>query len=147
MLIPKLAVMLAALGYVISSIIAYNLKNINTLSLTTMTTLFAAIISIPFTIIYEINNYSLPSFNSIVAVIYLGIMPTALAFLLRFYLINKAGPVFLSYVAYLIPIFSIMWGYLFLNEIIKSEQLIAIIFIFIGIYIGQKGVSVKNKKK
>tara|TARA_B110000014_G_C20075958_1_gene561615 strand:- start:269 stop:1138 length:870 start_codon:yes stop_codon:yes gene_type:complete len=146
-LIPKLAVMLAALGYVISSIIAYNLKNINTLSLTTMTTLFAAIISIPFTIIYEINNYSLPSFNSIVAVIYLGIMPTALAFLLRFYLINKAGPVFLSYVAYLIPIFSIMWGYLFLNEIIKSEQLIAIIFIFIGIYIGQKGVSVKNKKK
>ena len=98
-------------------------------------------------IYYEYNYFSQPTIKSLFAVIYLGIMPTAIAYLLRFHIIAKAGPVFLSYVAYLIPIFSIMWGYLFLNEIIKSEQLIAIIFIFIGIYIGQKGVSVKNKTK
>jgi len=141
---PKFLIILAALGYVISSIIAYNLKKISTLSLTTLTTLFAAIISIPFSLFYEINNFTIPSSNSIIAVIYLGIMPTAIAFLLRFYLINKAGPVFLSYVAYLIPIFSILWGYLFLNELVNIEQIFAIIFIFLGIYVGQKGSNAKN---
>ena len=67
-----------------------------------------------------------------------------IAFLLRFHLISKAGPVFLSYVAYLIPIFAIFWGYVFLGEIVKIEQTIAIVFIFIGIYVGQKGSNVKN---
>ena len=144
MVIPKIAVIIAALGYVISSIIAYNLKNINTVSITTITTIFAAIISIPFMLYYEINYFSVPTKNSIIAIIYLGIMPTAVAFLLRFYLINKAGPVFLSYVAYLIPIFSIFWGYLILKEIVLINQLIAIFFIFIGIYVGQKGSNVKR---
>lgn len=144
MVIPKIAVIIAALGYVISSIIAYNLKNINTVSITTITTIFAAIISIPFMLYYEVNYFSVPTKNSIIAIIYLGIMPTAVAFLLRFYLINKAGPVFLSYVAYLIPIFSIFWGYLILKEIIQIDQLIAIFFIFIGIYVGQKGSNVKR---
>ena len=144
MVIPKIAVIIAALGYVISSIIAYNLKNIHTVSITTITTIFAAIISIPFMLYYEVNYFSVPTKNSIIAIIYLGIMPTAVAFLLRFYLINKAGPVFLSYVAYLIPIFSIFWGYLILKEIIQIDQLIAIFFIFIGIYVGQKGSNVKR---
>ena len=144
MVIPKIAVIIAALGYVISSIIAYNLKNINTVSITTITTIFAAIISIPFMLYYEINYFSVPTKNSIIAIIYLGVMPTAVAFLLRFYLINKAGPVFLSYVAYLIPIFSILWGYLILKEIVLINQLIAIFFIFIGIYVGQKGSNVKR---
>ena len=144
MVIPKIAVIIAALGYVISSIIAYNLKNINTVSITTITTIFAAIISIPFMLYYEINYFSVPTKNSIIAIIYLGIMPTAVAFLLRFYLINKAGPVFLSYVAYLIPIFSIFWGYLILKEIVLINQLIAIFFIFIGIYVGQKGSNAKR---
>ena len=143
-LIPKFAIILAALGYVISSIIAYNLKRINILALTTLTTSFAALISLPFSIIYEFNNYTHPSLISLVSVFYLGIMPTAIAFLLRFHLISKAGPVFLSYVAYLIPIFAIFWGYVFLGEIVKIEQTIAIVFIFIGIYVGQKGSNVKN---
>ena len=106
--------------------------------------MFAAIISIPFMLYYELNYFSIPSINSVIAIIYLGIMPTALAFLLRFYLINKAGPVFLSYVAYLIPIFSIFWGFLILKETVQIEQIIAIFFIFIGIYVGQKGSSVKR---
>lgn len=143
-LIPKFAVMFAALGYVISSIIAYNLKNVNILALTTLTTCFAALISIPFSLIYEFNNYTAPSLISLISVIYLGIMPTAIAFLLRFHLISIAGPVFLSYVAYLIPIFSIFWGYVFLGETVKMEQIIAIVFIFLGIYVGQKGSNVKN---
>ena len=144
LILPKLAVIIAAMGYVISSIIAYNLKKLNTISLTTTVLIFSSIMSLPFMFFYEINNFSYPKFESILAVIYLGVMPTALAYLLRFYIISRAGPVYLSYVAYLIPIFAILWGVLLLDEKINLNSLIAMLFIFAGIYFGEKGSNVKN---
>ena len=103
-----------------------------------MVLIFASLMSLPFMLIYEINNFSIPDNKSIIAVIYLGIMPTATAYLLRFYIISKAGPIFLSYVAYLIPIFAIFWGVILLNENINALTMFAMIFIFAGIYFGQK---------
>ena len=144
LIIPKLTVILAVLGYVISSIIAYNLKKINIITLTTFITISAAIISIPFLFVVELQNHTLPSKNSFFALIYLGFFPTAIAFLLRFYIISKAGPIYLSYVSYLIPGFAIFWGFIFLGENISVATLIGIFFIFIGIYLSQKNVSVKN---
>ena len=144
MLLPKLAVIVAALGYVISSIIAYSLKELNPLNLTFITIFIASIISLPFMFYYESKFFSYPSTESIIAVIYLGIMPTAVAYLLRFYIISKAGPVFLSYVAYLIPIFSIFWGYTILNEKIILDYIFALFFILLGIYIGQIKSNVKK---
>ena len=44
-LIPKISIIMAALGYVISSIIAYNIKNVDSISLTTFVTYSAAIIT------------------------------------------------------------------------------------------------------
>ena len=74
----------------------------------------------------------------------MGIFPTALAFLLRFYIIVKAGPIFLSYVAYLIPCFAIIWGFVFLGEKISFNILIGLLFILIGTFVGQKNTNVKN---
>ena len=69
---------------------------------------------------------------------YLGIFPTAIAFVLRFHLISKAGPVFLSYVAYLIPVFAIFWGYIFLKEMITQDTLIGIVLILLGVFLSQR---------
>lgn len=140
-LFPKLAIILAALGYVISSILAYNIKNVGTITLTTFVTISAAIISIPFMIYAEINYPSTYNSKSLLSIFYLGLFPTALAFHLRFHIISKAGPIFLSYVAYLIPFFAIIWGYLFLNEKITLEILFGVCLILLGVYISQK-----NKK-
>ena len=93
----------------------------------------------------EIYNFSKPTGKSFIALIYLGIFPTALAFLLRFYIISKAGPIFLSYVAYLIPCFAIFWGFIILGENISVNITIGLLFILIGTFIGQKTTSVINK--
>ena len=61
-----------------------------------------------------------------------------------FHLISIAGPVYLSYVSYLIPGFAIIWGYIFLNENVSIDNLLGLIFIFIGIYFSQKHVNVKK---
>ena len=135
---PKLAIIIAALGYVVSAILAYKVKHINTITLTTFVTISAAFISFPFMIIAEFNSSSSFNFNSLLSLFYLGLFPTAIAFVLRFHLISKAGPVFLSYVAYLIPIFAIFWGYIFLKETISQDTLIGIILILIGVFLSQR---------
>jgi len=143
-LFPKIAIILAALGYVISSILAYNLRDISTMTLTTCVTVSAALISLPFMIYIEFHNQSIINSVSFFSILYLGIFPTAIAFQLRFYIISKAGPIFLSYVAYLIPAFAILWSYLFLGEKINLDTGIGVILILFGVFISQTNFS-KNK--
>ena len=137
-IIPKLFIIIAAFGYVISSILAYNMRHMNSVTLTTFVTIFAALISIPFLIYFEFKSISSYSFNSMISLFYLGAFPTALAFLIRFHIIAKAGPIFLSYVAYLIPIFALIWAFLLLSEEIYTSSIIGITLILFGVYIGRK---------
>ncbi len=99
---------------------------------------FGAAISIPFLIFSEINHPSYFSFKSILPILYLGIFPTALAFQLRYHITKTSGPVFLSYVAYLIPIFALIWGFILLSEKIYLSSILGITLILIGVYIGRK---------
>ena len=139
-MIAKLLVILAAFGYMFSNIIAYEkLNEIDSFSITTFATTFGAICSLPF-FIFDFSNNSLNynfNYNSIYAIIYLGIFPTAIAFQFRYYITKTSGPVFLSYVAYLIPVFAVIWGYILLNEKISINSLVGISLILLGVYLGQ----------
>ena len=86
----------------------------------------------------EMSYPSKVNYNSIIAIVYLGLFPTAIAFQLRFHIISKAGPIFLSYVAYLIPVFSIIWGYIFLKEKINLEIMFGVVLILFAVFISQK---------
>ena len=138
-LLSKFLIILAALGYMISNIVAYNtLKHIDSFSITFFATLFGALASIPFLVISEFNQPSYFTFNSILPILYLGLFPTALAFQLRYHITKTSGPVFLSYVAYLIPIFALIWGLILLSEDIKVSSSIGICLILLGVFVGRK---------
>ena len=139
-ILAKLLVILAAFGYMLSNIIAYEkLNDIDSFSITTFATTFGAIFSLPF-FVYDLSindfNYDF-EINSVYAIIYLGIFPTAIAFQFRYYITKTSGPVFLSYVAYLIPVFAVIWGYILLSEKIGLQSLIGIFLILLGVYLGQ----------
>ena len=149
-LIAKFLVIIAAFGYMLSNIIAYEkLNQLDSFSITTFATTFGAIFSIPFFLIdISFNNYNYTfNYNSILAVIYLGIFPTAIAFQFRYYITKTSGPVFLSYVAYLIPAFALIWGYILLSEKIGLNSLIGILLILIGVYLGQNRSIAEITKK
>ncbi len=147
-LIAKSLVVLAAFGYMFSNILAYEkLKHIDSFTITTFATTFGAIFSIPFLIFDDSYLISNPDLNSIGALIYLGIFPTAIAFQFRYYITKTSGPVFLSYVAYLIPAFAVLWGYLLLSESIGINSIIGIMLILLGVYIGQGKLINKISKK
>ena len=137
--IAKIFVILAAFGYMISNIAAYNkLKSVSPITITTFATLFGAIISIPF-FIYDFINYEINlNTTSLVSILYLGVFPTAIAFHMRYHIVKQSGPVFLSYVAYLIPVFALIWGMIFLSEKIQLSSAIGIILVFIGLFVGQR---------
>ena len=138
-LISKFLIILAALGYMISNIVAYNtLKHIDSFSITFFATLFGALVSIPFLLIGEFNQPSNFTLKSVLPILYLGLFPTALAFQLRYHITKTSGPVFLSYVAYLIPIFALIWGNVLLSEKIHFSSIIGIILILFGVYVGRR---------
>ena len=105
--------------------------------------IWATIFLIPITTYIEKPWNLDPSLESILSVIYLGIFATGFAWLLRFKILKNNGLVFQSQVAYLIPIFGIILGYVFLNELITSKVIIAVIAVIIGIYLVKKS----NTKK
>ena len=100
--------------------------------------IWAIIILIPLVSFIEQPWQLIPRTDSLISVIYLGIVPTGVAWFLRFRILKNNGLVFQAQVAYLIPIFGIILGYIFLNEIITSKVIIALIAVIVGIYLVKK---------
>ena len=73
-------------------------------------------------------------------------MATAIAWLLRFYLLKHNGLVFQSQVAYIIPIFGLIFGYIFLGEQITYKIIVALIAVMISTYLIERGKSAKAVK-
>ncbi len=139
-LFSKLLIIIAALGYMISNIVAYNsLKHIDSFTITFFATFFGALVSIPFLLYSETLQPTYINLKALFPILYLGIFPTAIAFQLRYHITKTSGPVFLSYVAYLIPIFALIWGFVLLSEEIFLNSIIGITLILFGVYIGRKG--------
>ena len=72
------------------------------------------------------------------------IFPTGIAVLLRFMILKNNGVVFQSQVAFLIPIFGVILGYIFLQEIITSKVMLSLVAVVLGIYFVKKSTTSKN---
>jgi drug/metabolite transporter (DMT)-like permease len=75
-----------------------------------------------------------PNTNSILSVLWLGLISTGLAYLAYVRLIERIGAVRTSTVTYLIPAFGILWGALFLNEVINLIITIGFVLVMAGTY-------------
>ena len=96
-----------------------NSAKTNKLVLIGWSIIFSTFLMIPMTLLYLPDN--LPSADAFLSVLWLGGVSTGLAFLGYVRLIEKIGAVKTSTVAYFLPIFGIIWGYIFLDEIITPS--------------------------
>ena len=139
-----LCILIGSLGYVVGGILTYKISNKKNENVTASILIWATIILLPICFYFEKPwNYS-PSLTSVVSITYLGVIATGLAWVLRFKVLKENGLVFQSQVAYLIPIFAVILGYVFLNELITFKVIIALIAIVIGIFIVKKSSSSKK---
>ena len=124
--------------YCIGGLLTLKLKNKKNENVTTSTTLWSVIFLLPFSIVFETPWNSDPTLISTFSLLYLGVIATGLAWLIRFRILTVNGLVFQTQVAYLIPIFGIFFGYFLMNEIITWRVLISLAIILLGIYIFKK---------
>lgn len=76
----------------------------------------ATLIIAPTLPLFPVNQT--PSLEVIAAVVALGLLCTGVAYLIYFRLIREIGAASALTVTFLIPIFGVLWGYLFLDEVV-----------------------------
>lgn len=96
----------------------------------------ATILIVPFALWTE----GIPEFHGgmpLLGLIYLGIGPTALATLLLVRVVRSAGPTFLTQTNYQVPVWSVVFGAVFLNETLPPQFLGALGLILAGLAISR----------
>jgi drug/metabolite transporter (DMT)-like permease len=77
----------------------------------------------------------MPSTDAFLSVAWLGGVSTGLAFLGYVRLIEKIGAVKTSTVAYFLPVFGIIWGNIFLDEVITFSVIVGCGAILFGVFL------------
>ena len=144
-----LITILGSTFYCIGGLLTLKLRNKKNENVTTSTTLWSVIFLLPFSLIFETPWNSNPTMTATLSLLYLGIVATGLAWLIRFRILTVNGLVFQTQVAYLIPIFGVLFGYFLMDEIITWRVLLSLVIILVGIHIfkkNNKGIKVNGNR-
>lgn len=132
----QLACLAAAMSYAVSSIMTRRCPPIDPITLAALLLTIGAAALIPTMLLIE----GLPSLTTprpTIAIIALGLVPTALAALIRVATIRSAGAVFMTLVNYQVPLWSVLFGVWILNEILPLRFFTALGLILLGLAISQ----------
>tara|TARA_A100001011_G_scaffold359591_1_gene406206 strand:+ start:157 stop:1029 length:873 start_codon:yes stop_codon:yes gene_type:complete len=133
-----LLILLGSTCYVIGGVLTLKISKKKNENVTGSILIWAVIILIPLAVFIEEPWNITPRLDSTISVIYLGLVSTGIAWLLRFRILVNNGLIFQSQVSYLIPIFGTLLSYIFLKELITIKVLISLIAVVIGIYFVRK---------
>ena len=133
-----LITILGSTFYSIGGILTIRIKNKGNENVTTSTTIWSLIFLFPMALILEKPWLATPTLGSTLSLLYLGVVATGLAWLIRFRILSVNGLVFQTQVAYLIPIFGVFFGYFLMDEVITWRVLISLSIIILGVYIVKK---------
>jgi len=123
---------IAALLYGLSGVYAKKYaSHIETKELTLGSITISGLFLLPLTIFSPITGTVTPIL--IVMLIVFGIVCTAVAYLIYYYLLKEIGTVKALTVTYLMPVFGIFWSYIFYSEVITLNTLFGLLLIFMGV--------------
>jgi drug/metabolite transporter (DMT)-like permease len=134
--LARLACIGAACCYAIGSIITRRCPPVGLLSYSAAGLLVGTIGMVPVALYFE-GIPTMPDTKAVLGILYLGLFPTALATIMLVYIINKAGPTFMSLVNYQVPIWAITFGVVFLGEDMPPSFLGALALILLGLGVSQ----------
>jgi len=148
-----IAVSIAAISYGVALIYnRINLKNAPPLAAPASQLLVTSIYLVPLAWFIETPNLSAVSMEAYGAVLFLAAFGTALAFVIYFILLEKTSASYVSQVTYLVPIFGVILGAIFLDESIYKEAIIGGGIILLGVLIinrsmKPKQITINNQKE
>jgi len=144
--ISALLILLGSTCYVIGGVLTLKISKKKNENVTGSILIWAIIILIPLVTLFEQPRDVVPRLDSTISVIYLGLVSTGIAWLLRFRILVNNGLIFQSQVSYLIPIFGTILSFIFLKELITIKVLVSLIAVSLGIYFVRKA-DIKSDSK
>jgi len=135
--LARIACLGASLCYAAGAIITRLCPKTDMLSLSAAALLSATVIILPFALAIE-GIPAMPSAMSLAAIVYLGLFPTALAQVLLVQVIRDAGPSFMSLVNYQVPVWSVLFGVVLLNELLPPQLYLSLVLILGGLLLSRK---------
>ncbi len=130
------ACLAAAFSYAIASVLTRRCPAVDAISLGAVTLSVGSIALIPVALAVE----GLPQVTGSVpdaAILFLGLVPRALAVLIRVRVIRTAGSVFMTLVNYQLPVWSMVCGAAFLGERLSARFFLALALILGGLALSQ----------
>ncbi|WP_020593077.1 DMT family transporter [Kiloniella laminariae] len=135
-LLAQLAILAAAISYGFAGIYGRRFKKLKVSPIATATGQVTAssILLLPM-MLYIDQPWTLPqpSTEALASLVGIALLSTALAYILYFQLLARAGATNLVLVTFLIPVSAILLGVLFLGEAILAKHLIGMTFIGAGL--------------
>jgi drug/metabolite transporter (DMT)-like permease len=129
-----LFVILASLGYAVAPIVAnIKLKDVSSASMIGLSMVMVSVVYAPFAVPNLGSEIAQSSAQSLIAVLVLGLVCSAAAFVLFFQLIKEVGPAKSSLITYVNTAVALFLGIVFLSEPITIGLLIGIPLITVGL--------------
>ena len=141
--ISALLILCGSTFYVIGGLLTLKISTKRNENVTASILIWGTLILLPITFFVEQPWNLSPRLDSTISLLYLGFFSTGIAWLLRFYILKHNGLVFQAQVAYLIPIFGVILGFLILGELITPKVIISLLAVIIGIYIVKRSNKIK----
>jgi len=140
-LLSGLLILLATFSYAINTILVRRLPYYNPVVTAAGVMIVSSITIVPLWLWQDLPWQQSYSLKATLSVLWLGLGPTAFATIILFAVIVTAGPTFLSYINYVIPVVAYFTGAIILGEAIEWHSLAAMLFIILGIALTRKRVA------
>lgn len=143
-LLAQGACLLTAFGYASGGIVSKRAPQMGLIRFAAATLLLAALQSVPLALIVEEPFAGMPELAPSLALLYLGLLPTALAMVLLLAVIERTGPGFLSLVNYQVPVWAVLFGWAFLGENVPGRLWVALALILTGLAVSQNMLALRR---
>lgn len=137
--LAQFAILLSTICYAINALVTRKLIHLSKWSMAAGLLLAAFSLTLPLAVWMDYPWHINPSTRSIVSVLALAAGPTALATWLILLIIGRRGASFLSQVNFMVPVFGIAFGVVFLSETLPANAWIALGVILVGVAIVRHG--------
>lgn len=142
-LLAQLAVLGAALCYALLNVTARLAPEMGLRAKSAGLMAAAAPVAVGAALIAEPNGLAAAEPAAVLAIAALGILPTAIATLVLFWLVARAGSRFLATSNYLVPAWAVLVGMIFLSERLDAGDWVGMALILAGILISEGRVPLR----
>jgi len=142
--LAQMLIFAATLAYATNAIMYQRMPETPPITVAAGSLICASVLTVPLVIWDGATGAALqPSLNSILAVIALGILPTALATIVYMAIARKVGAAFIALINYAVPVVAALIG-LVLGEAMGLTAWLALGIILLGIFIALRGTRRKD---